>query len=188
MLEETFGDEQTHLEPRRRRIVIGKIAGAHGVNGTLKVVSYAESADFFQPGASLFVSIDTDVLQEFTVIDADPPDRRGRLRLRFRGVEDRTTANSLRGADLLANRADFPGPEEDTYYWADLIGLDVFTETGECLGQVVRILETGANDVFVVSSAVEEILIPAIAPVVLSVDVLQGRMTVRLPEGLRDPR
>ncbi len=74
--------------------------------------------------------------------------------------------------------------EEDTYYWVDLIGLSVFAVCGEYLGRIHSIFPTGSNDVFVVKDENREILVPALASVVVDVD-LEGRtVRVDLPEGL----
>ena len=77
------------------------------------------------------------------------------------------------------------GPDE--YFITDLIGLQVLTEDGEALGVLKDVLETGANDVYVVEMKNgRELLIPAIKDCILDVDTEQGTMTVHLLEGLMD--
>ena len=77
-----------------------------------------------------------------------------------------------------------PALEEGTYYWSDLIGLDVHATDGRFLGKIASIFRTGSNDVYVTRDEDRETLIPALVSVVKSVDLETGRMTVDLPEGL----
>jgi len=74
---------------------------------------------------------------------------------------------------------------EGQYYHYQVIGLEVFTPQGEFLGRVTEILPTGSNDVYVVRGDQGEILLPAIADVILEVDLANGRMVVELMEGMR---
>ena len=75
--------------------------------------------------------------------------------------------------------------EEDEYYMADIIGMDVYTEDGEKFGVLEDIMETGANDVYVVSTeAHTEVLLPAIHDCILDVDTENRKMTVHLMDGL----
>ena len=110
------------------------------------------------------------------------------VRLAFKDVTTRDQAESLVGCELWIPRKSLPPLDEDTHYWVDLIGLAVFTRDGESLGQISDIIATGANDVYVVKTPkgypVQEILLPAIASVVLEVDEDDRKMIVELPEGL----
>jgi 16S rRNA processing protein RimM len=74
--------------------------------------------------------------------------------------------------------------EDDEFYLYQAIGLDVYTDEGDHLGHVVDILETGANDVYVVQGQRGEVLLPAIDDCVLDVDIAAGKMTVHLLDGL----
>src|SRR5574337_746577 len=108
--------------------------------------------------------------------------------------------HGVRGELLLEALADSPGPLNDvdtvylgeaappppgSYYHHQSVGLAVVTEEGEALGEVTEILETGSNDVYVVSGPSGEILLPALTSVILKVDLEAKRMTVHLLEGLR---
>ena len=73
-----------------------------------------------------------------------------------------------------------------TYYHHQLLGLPVVTEAGEALGALAEVLETGANDVYVVQGEGGELLLPAIRSVILSIDLAARQITVRVPDGLRD--
>ncbi|MGE5386497.1 MAG: ribosome maturation factor RimM, partial [Betaproteobacteria bacterium] len=88
-------------------------------------------------------------------------------------------AEALRGMLVGAPREALPETDADEYYWADLIGLQVINASGESLGQVAGLIETGANDVLrVVSESGEERLLPFVAQVVLEVEKENGLIRV----------
>ena len=103
--------------------------------------------------------------------------------LKLEGIDDRNTAETLRGKILQT-------PELHTIYTAgtyfqhDIIGLETVTESGEVLGRVISVLETGANDVYVVKGERGELLLPAIEDVIKQVDVPRGRLVVEVLPGL----
>jgi 16S rRNA processing protein RimM len=107
-----------------------------------------------------------------------------RVYLRLEGVADRTTAEALRGAILEVPLAEAVALPPDTYFWHQLIGLEVQTEAGERLGALAEVLPTGGNDVYVVRDESREILLPAIREVVRRVDLERGVMVVSLLPGL----
>lgn len=96
---------------------------------------------------------------------------------RLAGCGDRDKAAGFRGRQVAVPREMLPQPQPSEYYWADLIGLKVVNEAGRDFGQVVRILETGANDVLVVQGERER-LIPFIADVIAAVELQDGLMRV----------
>lgn len=105
-------------------------------------------------------------------------------------LKDFTNINDvlhLVGREVYVQRDQLPVLDDDEFYWCDLLGLQVVTGEGETLGELVDIISTGSNDVYVVrGDGGREILIPALDDVVLEVDPAAGRMTVSLPEGLLD--
>ena len=169
-------------------VLIGKIVGAHGLNGTSKAISYAESVSIFTPNRS-FILRQPDGQVRTCIIKWVKQHSRHIL-LALEGVTDRDQAESLVGCDLLISRSSLPEPEEDTYYWFDLIGLSVYTTDGRYLGRLQSILPTGSNDVYVVRPDTgsepdsSEVLIPAIASVVQEIDLERNLMRVVLPEEL----
>lgn len=117
------------------------------------------------------------------VLEARP---QGRLwAVRVEGVLDRSAAESLVGAEVLALREDLGEAGEGQYYWADLEGLPVVTAAGEPLGKVTGLLVTGGVDVLVVTGERGERLVP-LAPYV-EVEREAGRIVVDPPEGLLEP-
>jgi len=104
--------------------------------------------------------------------------------LQFKEISDREGAELLRGKILFIRTDDLPPLPPGVFYLHQIEGLEVFTEQGENLGRVKEILKTGANDVYVVQGDKGEILLPAIPQVIREVRLEQGRMVVRLMEGL----
>ncbi|MBT8341524.1 MAG: 16S rRNA processing protein RimM [Desulfatitalea sp.] len=168
-------------------IQIGKITGAHGIGGAVKVLSYAESTDRFTPNGTLILIDPMGRRQPHRIVHAAA--HKNTVRLRLDRVTTRDQAQALMDWKVCIAREDLPPLAPDTYYWRDLIGMDVVSDQGETLGRLIRIIPTGANDVYVVETPPDhraggEILIPAIESVVLDIDVQSRRMRVALPEGL----
>ena len=108
--------------------------------------------------------------------------------LHLDGVADRNAAELYRRRELYVPREDAVPLDEDEYYVADLIGMDVYREEG-LLGKLREVMQTGANDVYVVDSPeFGEVLIPAIKACIMKVDPAEGRMDVHLLPGLIDER
>jgi len=165
---------------------VGKIVGAHGVKGNLKVHSYAESVSAFKPGSSILVILAERIERHFAIKWVKPHGKS--ILLSFKGIENRNTAKTLIGAELFIERIALPELEEGVYYWVDIVGLSVFTTDNKYIGRVESIIPTGSNDVYVVKDQTKddstEILIPAIESVVLEIDFKNKTMRVDLPEGL----
>ena len=165
-------------------IPIGKITGSHGIQGAVKVYSYAESFSVFKTGITILVKNPDDSTVKDYRIKWSAPHSRFVLIL-FEGVDSRVPSDNLKGFELFINKADLPELEKDTYYWNDIIGLLVYASDDNYIGRVESIIQTGANDIYVViDEEGNEVLIPAIESVVLNIDVIQKTMKVNLPEGL----
>lgn len=164
-------------------ISIGKIVNAHGVEGAIKVYSYAESLSVFNPGDMILVKSPSDSSEKFYRIKWSAPHSHFVL-LMFEGIDSRSLADNLKGCELYIEKAFLPELEENTYYWEDIIGMSVYTADDIFLGRVESIIRTGSNDVYVVKDGKSEILVPAMESVVSKIDLDQKRMKVNLPEGL----
>ncbi len=148
------------------------------MRGEVKVARHSPAAGPFGPGTRLYAGD-----RPVTVQRSRP--HGPHLVVKLAGIDDRTAAGALRGADLEVPEADLPPTPEGTYYEFQLIGLAAVTPAGQALGTVSEVLATGANDVYVVrGEGGGEVLVPAIRDVVIGVDLGAGRMVVDLPEGL----
>ena len=104
--------------------------------------------------------------------------------LKFRGIDNINDIEIYKGKSLLVPREDAVELEENEYYIADLIGMEVVTDEGE-FGILRDVMETGANEVYIIDSKEHgEVLIPAIRDCILDVDVENRRMKIRLMDGL----
>jgi 16S rRNA processing protein RimM len=166
--------------------VIGKIVKAHGIRGELKVQPYSDFPE--RVGLLTRVYLDAGGADKaYQVLKASVHGRFWLISLE--GVNNPEQAEQLSGTLVkipLAERIPLP---EGTYYLDELIGLDVYTVEGQLLGCLSEVLQTGSNDVYVVSSGepgkgAKQILIPALRSVVVHLDPQQKRMEVALPEGL----
>lgn len=163
-------------------LTIGKIVGAHGVRGLLKVVSYAESAALFRLEDTVVLEDPSGGRQRVTFDTVKPHNRT--LLVSLAQITDRDQARALTGSSLRVPRSCLPKVDAGTYYWADLIGMAVFDTDRKYLGLLKKVMATGSNDVYVIRDNGNEVLVPALASVVLEVDVDRKTMKVALPEGL----
>ncbi len=163
-------------------MLIGQIVGVHGIKGNCKFRSYAESLSVFQSDGVVLVAT-SDGRQKPYEINWVKPHAKTAL-ISFKGVDTRDRAEALIGCELFIEKSRLPDPEDGSYYWFDLIGLEVFDIDQKYLGRLESIIETGSNDVYVVQEGDTEILIPALESVVQNIDLKKRRMQVDLPEGL----
>ena len=169
-------------EEKNDHVLIGEIVGVHGLKGTNKFRSHAESLSLFKPGNCILVR-ESGGQEKNREINWVKP-HTGAALISLKGIADRDQAETLIGSALFILKAELPDLAEDTHYWFDLIGMEVFTTEEKYLGRIESIIETGSNDVYVVKDNQKEVLIPALESVVLSIDINQKRMQVDLPEGL----
>lgn len=170
--------------PKKDVVLIGKIVGAHGLKGTSKIQLYAESLEIFKSGTVLLVR-SPDGSENHYEIDWIKSHSRGAL-LALKEVTGCDQAKSLIGSELYIEKTELPKLEAGAYYWFDLIGVNVYTSDDRYIGSIDSIIETGANDVYVVKNDDKEILVPALESVVRSIDIESKIMRVELPEGLEE--
>lgn len=168
-------------------IIVGEITGAHGIKGQVKVESLTDFPDLrFAPGVELFLE-----KQRRWVKILAASLHKGLYLLTLEGVADRDVAQSLLHTYLRVARESLPELPEGEYYHFQLIGLQVY-EGERYLGRLEDIMETGANDVYVIKNqqpepgAPAEILLPALQSCICRVDLAAERMEVKIPEGLLD--
>jgi 16S rRNA processing protein RimM len=154
---------------------MGRIVGAFGVQGWVKVKTFTEAPEALGEFPVWLVRAREGwremPLEEFEVHSKGPV-------ARIAGCVDRGTADALRGCDVAVTREELGEAGEGTLYWVDLVGLEVVDEGGESLGKVEALFETGATSVMVVRGKQGEAMIPFVPRYVKAVDRDAGRITV----------
>ena len=164
------------MNDQTRRILMGRIHGAFGVRGELKLESFSDPPEAILGYRPLVLRTPQGSERELEQV-------RGRrtpkgIVLRIDGVEDRDAAEALRGAELHVPRASLPPPAPGEYYWVDLEGLRVVNTQGADFGVVSHLFSTGANDVLVAEGERER-MIPFLQPdYVVSIDFEAGVVNV----------
>jgi 16S rRNA processing protein RimM len=168
-------------------LVVGQIVAPHGIRGEVKVEVMSDNPDRFKTGAELYLSSTPEGTDARPVKLATSRPHHDRRLVRLSATADRNAAEALRGLYLLIPEAEAMALDEHENFVHDLIGLRVETTAGEPLGEIVEIVFTPANDVYVARGEVGEVLLPATREVVRSVDLAARTMVVELPEGLLAP-
>jgi 16S rRNA processing protein RimM len=156
-------------------LAIGRLRSAHGIQGEITLEPWTDFPERIKKGSHLFLGDDH---QEVIVSAIRSKDRY--LILSLEGYDVRESVNELRNSVVYTKTAGLPALPKGQYYHHQLIGLQVVDENGVDLGSIKEILETGANDVFVIDNHGRELLVPLIKEVVLSVDLQAGLVTVKL--------
>ena len=161
---------------------VGVITTTHGIRGEVKVYPTTDDAHRFDYLESVLLDTGKELCEleiqrvkyfkQFVI-------------LKFRDVDNINDIEPYKGKSLYVTR-DFAVPlEENEYYIADLIDMDVFLEDGSLFGTLKDVMETGANDVYVIHTTdKKEVLVPAIKDCVKEVDVEQNKMIIHLLKGL----
>lgn len=160
---------------------VGVISSTHGIRGEVKVFPTTDDPSRFKKLKKVLLDTGKEQLElevqsvkffkQFVIV-------------KFKGIDNINDIEKYKGKGLFVPREDAVPLDEDEYYIADLIGMEVFTEDGR-FGVVKDVMETGANEVYIVESDENgEVLIPAIRQCVLDVNVEEKKMLVRLLDGL----
>lgn len=172
-------------------ILIGEIVGRQGNRGEVKVIPHTEFPERFgeMEAIRLFKQDDEEPFGLFRLEGCRS--HKGALILKLEGVDDISGAEQLRDMLIKVSIAELTPLPPDRHYIFQLIGLECITPSGQKLGRISDVLQTGANDVYVVKpcpgvTRQREILIPVISEVVLQIDLENKRVVVKLLEGLLD--
>jgi len=176
-------------EPSASLLVVGYVAGSHGVRGVLRVHLHDPGSHALEPGRRVTLRRDGRALATHEVRQVEPiPGKAGHLRVALAGVPGRDEAEALRGCELLVARHELPALAEDEFYLVDAIGLPVVRERdGQALGTIVGLTSNGAQDLFEVEhrgadGRVSSWLLPVLPHHV--VEVSKTQVLVDLPLGL----
>ena len=160
---------------------VGVISSTHGIRGEVKVFPTTDDPMRFKKLKKVFLDTGRERLElevqsvrffkQFAIV-------------KFKGIDNINDIEKYKGKGIFVPREDAVPLDEDEYYIADLIGMEVFTEDGH-FGVVRDVMETGANEVYIIESDEHgEVLIPAIRQCVLDVNVEEKKMKIRLMDGL----
>ena len=162
---------------------VGVITTTHGIRGEVKVYPTTDADRFLD--------------LEYVLLDTGREKRKLEIEnvkyfknlviLKFRGIDNINDIEMYKKRDLWSPREEAQELEEDEYYIADLIGMDVVLEDGSKFGTLKDVMETGANDVYVVEqNGASQLLLPAIKDCIRDINMEQMVMTVYLMPRLRD--
>ena len=161
---------------------VGIISSTHGVKGEVKVFPTTDDVNRFKKLKE--VILDTGREKQKLKIEGVKFFKQFAI-LKFEGYDNINDIEKYKGKSLFVTRDNAVKLKKDEYFIADLIGMQVVNEDGSFQGTLKDVIETGANDVYVVLSKEEkEVLIPAIKDCILSVDLEGGIMKVHLLDGL----
>ena len=160
---------------------VGVITTTHGVRGEVKVFPTTDPERFLD--------------LEYVILDAGREMKKLEIRnvkffknlviLKFNGIDNINDIERYKKCPLLVERKDAVALEEDEYFIADMIGIQVVTEDDEPFGTLKDVMETGANDVYVIDTEEHgEVLVPAIRECILDVDIENQKMKIHLMDGL----
>ena len=167
-----------------KELRVGVIVKTHGIRGEVKVYPTTDSPERFDEIEKVKLRQGKRVY-EFRIEKARY--QKNLVILKFKGIDDINDVEQYKGAELWIDREEGAELSEGEYYIADIIGIDVVTEDGIRIGTVKDVLETGANDVYIVERKDEkDLLIPAIKECILNVDIEENVMTIHLMDGLLD--
>lgn len=165
-----------------KQLQVGVISSTHGVRGEVKVFPTTDDVTRFRQLKKVYLDTGREMLpleiqnvkffKQFAI-------------LKFKGIDNINDIEKYRGKSLMIDREDAVDLDEDEYFIADMIGMKVCTEDGSEFGTLKDVMETGANDVYIIDSLEHgEVLIPAIRECILDVDMDEECMTIHLMEGL----
>lgn len=165
-------------------LLVGEVVRPHGLDGRLKIRSFAQSEASFLQSGTIFLKPGSGETHAFTV-SAVRPHKKAFL-LTLKELNSLEEAETYRGADLFIRRDSLVHEEKDEYFWFELMGLKVYLTTGKYIGTVHHILPTGGNDIYVVREGKTEVFIPATHEVVKEINLDEKKMIIADMEGLLD--
>ncbi len=161
---------------------VGVITATHGIRGEVKVYPTTDDATRFDDLKRVILDAGK---QQIPLEIQSVKYFKQFVILKFKGIDNINDIERYKRCPLLINREDAVDLEEDEYFIADIMGMEVYTEDGSLFGTLKDVMETGANDVYVIDSKDHgEVLIPAIKECILNVDEEAGKITIHLMEGL----
>ena len=167
-------------------VPVGRVVRAHGFRGAVKIFSYGDTLGSLKPGDCLYFKSESDSF--YKPLRILKVQRQKRLWIvHFREVTTEEQARAMMGVEIALPADKLPDTEEGEYYYFQLIGLQVETKEGIQVGKITGIMETGAHDVYMVTTdSGREVLIPAVAEIISEVNLERKKMIIDPPKGLID--
>ena len=163
---------------------IGKIVNTHGLRGEVKIVPWTNTPDVFEDISYVYLKNNRET-KKLSIKGIKY--QKNNIIVKLEGIDDISQAELLKNSVVTTDRSELGDLPDGEYYIADLIGCEAVSETDEVYGTLKDVLQTGSNDIYVVGrEGKRDLLIPVIDGVVLSVDILNKKILVRLLEGLED--
>lgn len=164
---------------KKEYLEAGKIVNTHGIRGEVKIMPYTDVPELLCEFDRLFLDRKEIFIERARVA-------KNMVIAKLEGVDTPEQAEKLRNKILYMHRDDLE-LDDDTYFIQDLIGIEVKdADTGFVYGKIKDVMQTGANDVYVIEGNGREYLVPAIADVVISTDIDGNSMTIKVLDGLFD--
>lgn len=161
---------------------VGAITSTHGIRGEVKVFPTTDDVKRFKKGVKLI--LDTGKEQLNLEVEGVKFFKQFVI-LKFKGIDNINDIEKYKGKELFVTRENAVKLKKDEYFIADLMGLSVIDEDGKQIGILKDVMETGANDVYIVQLEDDkEVLIPAIKQCILEVNIKEGFIKVHMMEGL----
>lgn len=155
-------------------LILGKLRRPHGVQGEIPLEVYTQMLELLIPGSLVYVG---DAHQPYTIENTRW--KQELLLLKFTEVNDRTLISELTNELVYIKTNELPSLSEGDFYYHNLIGLQVYEDNGLFLGVLREVLQTGANDVYLIQNDTgDEVLIPATEEMILDIDLDQKKMVV----------
>ena len=163
---------------------VGVITSTHGIRGEVKVFPTTDDAKRFKKLKNVILD---NGKEKIDMEIASVRFFKNMVILKFKGIDDINDVEKYKKAELYVTRENAVPLKKDEYFIADLIGVEVTSDEGEALGVIDDVLQTGANDVYVIKKAgCQDLLVPAIKACIKEVDIENQKMIVHLLAGLRD--
>ena len=173
----------SEAERQPRYVSIARLVRPRGNRGELICEDLSDDPDRFSEGARVFVRDSRDQRTQHSLEKAWR--HKGRLILKFKGVDTISDAEALRGGDVQLTEDEIGPPPQGKHFYSDLIGCKVVdAETGRGIGEVEDILEPGGTLLLQVDAAGREVLIPFVRDICVDIETERKMIRVRMPEGL----
>ena len=164
-------------------VTVGQVVNTHGHKGEVRVWPLTDFPERFQEGASL-VFVQGDKTRQLSIGRARV--HKNMMIIQFAEISDMDSAETLKGGLLKVSKNELVELPENTYFVFEIIGMAVETIDKKVLGRVKDVIQTGANDIYLISGPEKDYMVPAVKEFIQQIDRENGLITINPPEGLLD--